>query len=180
MTRTLTVLSSLCSLRNMCGELGSPRWRQVAHHFALTLVGVLTGTDSHALCAPSCGCAFCKLLGPDGTSLDVLRKQLSIASSLAPPHPLPTPSQPSGLSLSLSCAPLSLRRGTTLGHLVSMFYTSVWATHSPRRSPSHKPSLAIEHTIARIYQDVRKNELTLHACTSTVFVPFHVFVSFLK
>ena len=111
MTRKLTYLSSLCSLRNMCGELGSPRWRQVAHHFALTLVGVLTGTDSHALCAPSCGCTFCTPLGPDDTSLDVLRKQLSIASDLAPPHPLPTPSHPSGLSLSLSVFHLSTSEG---------------------------------------------------------------------
>ena len=30
-TQKLTHVSSLCSLRNICGELGDPRWRQVSH-----------------------------------------------------------------------------------------------------------------------------------------------------
>ena len=131
------------------------------------------------LCS-SLASTFHMLLGSAGTSLDVVRISLGIASSPMCPQPLPTPSHLSGLSLSLSLSfpPLHLRRGTTLRHLVFTFYTSVWATHSPNRSPPHKPSLATEHTIASIYPGGEKAELSMQANTSTCFLllPMSLFV----
>ena len=99
---------------------------------------------------------------------------------LSRPHTRSPPQAISQVSLSLSFTPLHLRRGRTLRHLVFTFYTSVWATHSPNRSPSHKPSLATDHTIANIYQVV-KNGLSLHACASTcTFITFPCFCSFFE
>ena len=165
--KTHTSEFSVCSWRNICGGFGTPRWRQVPHSTffsfgcelteRITHVRVLTGNDSHALYTPSLVRIFCTLLGADGTSLDVLRKQLGIPSSPASPQPLPL--QPS--SLSYSHTP-TLGWGTTLRHWTFTFYTLVRATHLPSRSSPHKPSLAKERSIASIYQVVRY--LAVFAC----------------
>ena len=59
---------------------------------------------------------------------------------------------------------------TTLTHLVFTFNALMGATHHRSRSPPHKPSLATEHTIANIYQVMRKQYfLGTHALPPFLF-----------
>jgi len=135
----------------------------------VTRVGVLTGIDPHALCTLFLGCTFCTLLGADGTSLDVFRKQLGILISPASPQPLPL--QPSSPSLSLS---LSLYHtptwgvGTMITHWAFTCYAGVRTTNPPSRSPfpPAKPSHRTHHW--EYISDCEKAALSLHACSSTI------------
>ena len=136
---------------------------------------------THFVHSPSCGCTFYMLLGADGTSLDAVRISLGIARSPMSPQPLPTPSHLSGLSLSLSRFHPSPLGG---GQRSDTWYSRSTRQCGPpilRTAPLHKPSLATEHTIANIYQVVRKNGLSLHACASTcTFISFPCFCLFFE